>query len=612
LPRVIFPYDSPRPGQEDLSAAIIGAALRRGAIAIEAPNGFGKTAAALAALILLVNEQGFSCVYAVRTKREMDRVMTELSGFAEVTPIRAAPLLSLADGCLLRKMERLPLPPEVLPNYCKGSVLSGRCFYYDALPRVGRFAPAMASGVEDFVRHCESLRVCPYYLGKLRAVDSDITVTTYPHLLNEALRRQLLGMGKAWKKELVVFDEAHNLPEMLYWSTGSSLTLKEVEELEAISAMGGRTTEHSFCAKLKLWLDSLGLNKDDQKVLAADAAIRSSRLQSEMETLLMSQDRRSAMMFAAEPLDAGFLLRLRLVDFASSLARAIGRDDSRIIVKSHGAGVSLAVRFLDVKAEFSMLMEGLWSPVFLSATFFDFQGFSSSLGLEDCAFMEIGRDPLERRCLTIIDPAVTTEYRKRGKEQFLMIATRLATIGRTVGGSMACFFPSYEVLEAVAAELLPISSMTFVKEARSMPSEDQAEAVRTVASSSKVMLLGVMGGRFSEGEDFSSGSLSAVAVVGLPLPPPSVELSARMAFARSGRGPWIYDSLVIVPAVAKVVQSAGRLFRRKGQTGLVVLMDRRFNRRRILEMLPAWMKERVVQADTADDRTLGALLAEFA
>jgi DNA excision repair protein ERCC-2 len=418
-------------------------------------------------------------------------------------------------------------------------------------------------------------------------------------------------MGKAWKKELVVFDEAHNLPEMLYWSTGSGLTLKEVEDLEAISAMGGRTTEHSFCAKLKLWLNSLGLNKDDQKVLGADAAIRSSRLQSEMETLLMSQDRRSAMMFAAEPLDTGFLLRLRLVDFASSLARAIGRDDSRIIVKSHGGGVTLAIRFLDVKAEFSKLMEGLWSPVFLSATFFDFQGFSSSLGLKECAFMEIGRDPLERRCLTIIDPAVTTEYRKRGKEQFLMIASRLATIGRTVGGSMACFFPSYEVLEAVAAELLPISSLTFVKEARSMPSEDQAEAVRRVASSSKVMLLGVMGGRFSEGEDFSSGSLSAVAVVGLPLPPPSEELSARMAFGRSERGPWIYDSLVIVPAVAKVVQSAGRLFRRKGQTGLVVLMDRRFGRRRILEMLPAWMKERVVQADTADDRTLSLLLEEF-
>ena len=84
-----------------------------------------------------------------------------------------------------------------------------------------------------------------------------------------------------------------------------------------------------------------------------------------------------------------------------------------------------------------------------------------------------------------------------------------------------------------------------------------------------------------------------------------------MAFGRSGGGPWIYDSLVIVPAVAKVVQSAGRLFRRKGQKGLVVLMDRRFSRRRVMELLPAWMRENVVQADTSDDRALGLLLAEL-
>jgi Rad3-related DNA helicase len=372
LTGVAFPYAAPRPGQEDVAAAIVGAALRREAVAIEAPNGFGKTAAALAALTNLVNEQGFSCIYAVRTKREMDRVMVELSGFREMTTVKGAPLLSLADGCLLKNLERSPLAPEVLPNYCKASVLSGRCFYYDSLPRVGRFVPAMASGVEDFVKHCESLRVCPYFLGRNRAVDADIIVTTYPHLLNEALRGQLRSMGKGWKKELVVFDEAHNLPEVMYWSSGSNIGLHDVEELAATSMRGGRGDEHSLCTKLALWIRSLGLKEEEQRVFDADEVVRSYRLRSEMETLLMSQDRRSAMMSVAEPLDAAFLLRLRLVDFASSLARAVGREDSRIIVKSHAGNVSLAVRFLDLREEFSKMMNGLWSPAFLSATFFDF------------------------------------------------------------------------------------------------------------------------------------------------------------------------------------------------------------------------------------------------
>jgi DNA excision repair protein ERCC-2 len=253
-------------------------------------------------------------------------------------------------------------------------------------------------------------------------------------------------------------------------------------------------------------------------------------------------------------------------------------------------------------------MKGFWSPVFLSATFFDSRGFVGSLGMEACRFVKIDTDPLERRCLTIVDAGVTTEYRKRGDEQFRMIASRLECIGEVIGGSIACFFPSYELLDAVSGRIPSAASGATVREARSMASQEQADLVRLLASSERLMLLGVMGGKFSEGEDFSSGSLSAVAVVGLPLPPPSRELSCRMGYLDGEGGMWAYDSLVIVPAVAKVVQSAGRLFRRKGQRGVVILMDRRFRRKRVFDLLPAWMKETVEVADTSDPSVLRAAM----
>ncbi len=573
------------------------AALKREGLAVEAPNGFGKTAAALAALMTLVAEQGFSCIYAVRTKREMERVLEELGRFGGER--RAAPLISMTDGCLLKDKERVAIPTEVLPNYCKGSVTSGRCFYYDALPRWGRLVPSSGGGIGDFIKRCESLRVCPYFLGRDRAADSDIVVTTYPHVLNEALRGQLLGMRKSWKKEIVVFDEAHNLPEMIYLSTGRSLRLKEAEALAAVAARRGRREEMLFCEKTRLWLRSLDLKDDGQLVLTAEQAMRSSRLRAEIETLLISQQTRTSMMFMAEPLDEGFLLRLRLVDLAGALARALGRKDSRVLIRAHDGDISMAVRFLDVAEEFSLIMKGLWSPVFLSATFFDVHRFSHYLGLDTVRFLGVEADPLERRCLTVVDVGVTTEYKKRGREQFAAIASRMANVARASGGGTACFFPSYDVLEGVARELPDYFAFQVFKEERSMRPEEQGEAVRKVTSSNPSMLLGVMGGRFSEGEDFSAGGLSAVVVVGLPLPPPSQELSERMAFGRTGGGPWIYDSLVIIPAVAKVVQAAGRLFRRKGQSGLVVLLDRRFGRRRILELFPPWLKENVVGADTS-------------
>jgi len=601
-----FPYESPRPGQEEVSRAIIAAALKGEGLAVEAPNGFGKTASALAAAISLIADQGFSCTYVVRTKREMERVLEEVLRFG--AGARAAPLLSMADGCLLKELERVPLPSEVLPNYCRGSVSSGRCFFYDALQRSRRFLAFPIGGIEDFLKRCQTFRVCPYFLARDRAADSDLVVTTYPHLLDEALRGQLLGMRRGWRRSLVIFDEAHNLPEMIYLTSGRAISLAEMETLGTIAATRGRSQELMFCDKVRLWLQSLSLKEGQEIVMTTDQAMRSSRLQVEVETLLVSQQMKTSMMFVAEPLDRAFLLRLRLFELASSLARALGRDDSRVLVRSHGGDVSMVVRFLDVRKEFSLMMKGLWSPVFLSATFFDYGGFSGALGVERGSFLRIGVDPLERRCLTLVDVGVTTEYRTRGREQFAAIASRLANVARAARGSTASFFPSYDVLEGVASELPAFSSSELVKEERGMRSERQAEAVRRVTSSPGCMLLGVMGGRFSEGEDFASGGLAAVSVVGLPLPPPSRELSERMAFGRTGGGPWIYDSLVIIPAVSKVVQAAGRLFRRKGQRGVVVLLDRRFGRKHVIELFPLWLREKVVRTDSSDFTQLSSLV----
>lgn len=604
-----FPYESPRPGQKEVSEAIESAALRRQDLVVEAPNGFGKTAAALAAVARLTGSEGFSCVYAVRTKREMERVLAELTRFAG--SLRAAPLISMADGCLLKDLERSPIPPEVLPNYCRGSVLSGRCHYYDSTPRLGRFVPPATGGVEEFLRRCSSLRVCPYFLSRDKVADADVVVTTFPHLIHEALRSQLLGSGKGWRKEVVIFDEAHNLPETVYTSSGGGIGLKEAEALAALSARGGRRDELGFCEKLLLWMRSLAVGEDEQVVMTAEQMIGSSRLGVEVETMLVSEQRRSSLMFVAEPLDAAFILRLRLVELASSLARAMGRKDSMVVVGAHGGDVRMTVRFLDVGAEFSAVTKPFWSSIFLSATFFDFRSFAASLGLRGAGFMRMEMDPLERRCVTAVDLGVTTEYRKRGREQSAAIAVRLANLGMESKGSVACFFPSYRMMEAVAAELSQAWRSELILESKSMEQEEQARAVERLAESKGAMLLGVMGGKFSEGEDFASGRLASVAVVGLPLPPPSEELSARMAFERPAGGPWIYDSLVIVPAVAKVVQAAGRLFRRKGQAGLVVLMDRRFGRRHVVELFPTWMKERLVPIDAADRSSLAALLAEL-
>jgi DNA excision repair protein ERCC-2 len=602
LDGIKYPYDHIRPGQEELSRSIVGAALRKEGIAVEAPNGFGKTAAALAAVNFLVAEQGFTCIYAVRTKREMDRVLVEMERFGDIAACRASPLISMADGCLFKNLARVPIAQDVLPHFCRESVFSGSCFYYAAVERSGRFVSPAIGRVDEFIKQCDSLRICPYFLSRNRASASDVIVTTYPHLLSDPLRSRLISSGRGWKKTVVVFDEAHNLPEAIYWSTGRALRVSEVRASLSSSLRRGREEEHSFGSDLLSWVESLGLVEGEQKVCEADALLKTPLMKTHTETLMLADSRKASMVFLAEPLDAAFILRIRLIEFASALSKAFGRGDGRIIVTAHGDNTTIAVRFLDTRKEFAGVMAGLWCPVFLSATFFSYQGFASALGIgRDCSFVRVETDPLERRCVTLVDASVTTEYKHRGRGQYGSIAARLANIRAAVEGGVACFFPSYEVLQGVQMELSNwTAAFTTVSEKREMTPGEQAEAIAEVTRLKTSALLGVMGGKFSEGEDFAEGVLSAVAIVGLPLPPPSKELQMRMSYEGSQGGPWAYDSLVLTPAVAKVVQAAGRLFRRRGQGGLVVLLDRRFRRGRVTSLFPRWLRENLEEVDCSD------------
>jgi len=605
-----YPYKAPRPGQVELSGLIVDAVLKRRNIAVEAPSGFGKTAVALAAINHLTSSHGFNCIYAVRTKREVDRVLEEAKKFGQSLTSKTAPLLSMADGCLLKNLERTYVPPEVMPQYCKANVLSGRCLYYNALSGIGRFAPARPGSVDEFIKLCDSLRVCPYYQAKTLASGSDIIVTTFPHLLSEALRTQLLAHGRGWHRTFVIFDEAHNLNELVYSSTARSVSVNELRNLMMSCFRTGKAEYYNFASGLSAWALSIGIREGEEMALDAKELRRSPLLRSRTELLLLSESAKVATLAEPPVNDPSFVGRLRLLDFAAAISRSAGRDDARLFLRAGEGDVSVAVKFLDVCGEFAKVMERFWSIVLMSATFFSFDSFAASIGVKGSQFVKSEEDPLARSCVTVIDSGVTTEFSRRSRSQYEAIAARAASVARASKGSVAVFFPSYEILESVSGALSDgLDGFLIVKERRAMTRTEQASAVLAVASQDRSVLLGVMGGRFSEGEDFGAGCLSSVVIVGLPLSPPSKELSVRLAYAKEREGAAAtYDSLVLVPAVAKVVQSAGRLFRRKEQVGLVALLDRRFTRRRIIEMLPQWMRQLCVRFDVSDGVRLRDLL----
>ena len=95
----------------------------------------------------------------------------------------------------------------------------------------------------------------------------------------------------------------------------------------------------------------------------------------------------------------------------------------------------------------------------------------------------------------------------------------------------------------------------------------------------------VLGGAFGEGIDLPGARLigAFIATRGLPQVNPVNEQIRQRMQACHGRG---YDYTHLFPGIQKVVQAAGRVIRTPQDTGVVFLMDDRFARAEVQNLLP--------------------------
>ena len=116
------------------------------------------------------------------------------------------------------------------------------------------------------------------------------------------------------------------------------------------------------------------------------------------------------------------------------------------------------------------------------------------------------------------------------------------------------------------------------------------------------VLLGVQGGRNSEGGDFPGSTMESVVVVGVPYARPTPRMEALItyydsAFNKKGR-----DYAYVLPAMTRAIQSAGRPVRRLDDRGAIVMLDQRFATKYLSRFIPSWLMEVMqVVSDNPED-----------
>uniref|UniRef100_A0A673C9A1 ATP-dependent DNA helicase DDX11 n=1 Tax=Sphaeramia orbicularis TaxID=375764 RepID=A0A673C9A1_9TELE len=189
----------------------------------------------------------------------------------------------------------------------------------------------------------------------------------------------------------------------------------------------------------------------------------------------------------------------------------------------------------------------------------------------------------------------------------------LSNICNVVPGGVVCFFPSYEYSRRIISHWEASGALARLGNKKKIFQEpkkanqleqvlsDFSRCIQRCAldggSLTGALLFSVVGGKMSEGINFSDDLGRCVVMVGMPYPNiKSPELLEKMSYLdkhlphSGGRSPG--QALIDNLCMKAVNQSIGRAIRHRGDYSSIVLCDRRYSRPATLSKLPTWIKDR--------------------
>ena len=219
-------------------------------------------------------------------------------------------------------------------------------------------------------------------------------------------------------------------------------------------------------------------------------------------------------------------------------------------------------------------------------------------------------------------------YDKRNSPAMIeALGSCLLQLSSTIPDGLVVFFPSYAYLDQVvlrwqmknnsSGAAKPIwtrllERKPIFRESKSATGPDDdvlTQYTHAIATGRGGLLLSVIGGKMSEGINFSDALGRAVLVVGLPFPnihsatwKAKLEHIEQSTVTRTGsrdEGKAAARDFYENACMRAVNQSIGRAIRHQGDYASIVLLDRRYRTSRIEGKLPAWIRQGI-NRDGAD------------
>ncbi|MDN5320750.1 MAG: excision repair protein [Thermococcaceae archaeon] len=611
-----FPYQSLRPNQEEF-IKLVDSAVRNGEnLVVEAPTGFGKTVSVLAGALPYAKEMGYKIIYLARTHKQMDRVIEELKAISKKTHVSGVEFRSRKELCLHQYIQNFAPDAYNAMIVCKNLKKLGKCEFFENLKKkkeefdelVQYFIQTPAEPIA-VLTYSKMFDFCPYEVTRKIALSSDVIVASYLYMINPSIRENFMSYFDFDYSDLIlIFDEAHNLPDQAINALSDRISIHSINraikeadeykehEIANFLSIFLKGLENLYQEKLKdvkveevpilpesifyHVFDVLGINEKqlirilDQMVKAGDA-IREDKIERNLPP-------RSYVGRVGEFLLLWFAL--------------IGKEDY-LFLMSRDKGFSLELVALDPSKALSFI-NNVHSTIFMSGTLSPLEAFADIMGVEG-KLKKFPRMVKRENALVLVAKDVSTRGDERNLELYKKLARYIVEAVKLIPKNVGVFTASYEVLEGLLSANVDVQiqeesgKKVFIEQKGASSKENDllVMAFKEEAKREGAVLLGVMGGRNSEGQDYSGDEMNGVVLVGIPYARPTPRVQAQIRYFENkfpGKGRY-YG--YILPAHRKLVQAAGRVHRSEDEKGAIIVLDYRLLWRSIQRDLPDWMRE---------------------
>ncbi len=574
-----FPHGTFREGQRLLAESVYKANATARALLAQAPTGIGKSVGTVFPALKAMPTQRIDKLFFL-SARSTGRAVAlhataQLRGNADGTPLRVLELLARDKVCE---------HPELA---CHGESCPLAQGFYDRLP-AARDAASRAplldrNATRDIAR---THRICPYYLAQEMIRWSDMVVADYNYYFDRSAMLYALTSLNEWRVSVLV-DEAHNLVERgraMYSATLDHATFRAVRQ----SAPG--VLKRPMDRVYRQWNALAKAGEAPYETLAQEpAAFVEALVQlcSAMIDDMSEHPQRHDATLERFYFDATHFLRL-----AEQMTEYGGKhslfDITRTPRARAGVDAALCVRNLLPAPYLATRFAGAHSTTLFSATLQPSDYYRNLLGLPASTVCLEVPSPFQAEQLDVhVARHISTRYAQRQRSLPAIVQLMAEQFARRPGNYLA-FFSSHDYLQQAAALLAERHpDIPAWSQARGMTEAGQAAFLDMFAPGGQGIGFAVLGGVFSEGVDLPGDRLigAFVATLGLPqVNPVNEQLRERME-AMFGQG---YDYAYLYPGLRKVVQAAGRVIRTQQDRGVVWLIDDRYARAEVRELLPQW------------------------